>query len=724
MLNNTGNGRESKNSLLQCHLLRGWISTVCSPLIEALAGSTMLLLIFVIISICFYFLLVIITEHEGKNNYIIADCILIISMAFGFLVQLICVCRRSNPIFVQFGKLGHEHSTTYLMAGIYVFGVGTLFTILLRLVVYYHIQEVIAHCQLKNISKMHVADILHSGIKNEVSNTSTHARSLVLFGGFCYTDVAFDVVRLLFTLLQLYFIQTFLEATFARSIFVQFALYHTAMTNCCIWIRYVVKETHLLHHDSFRASIDQFAVKAIKMEEMMTPFILEYSLLAAGLLYTISSQMRKVESSVGIHNSTPHGVSFSISSINTSSVCTIEEYLPTAGLQEGDYAYTPLETESNNYQDLQAAPTQTETNSHQNNRVVTSHQEHREASIQPEVNSHQELQAAPALSEANHHQGYQIVNRHQEYQAASVQPAVSRHHKHQAATSHSEVNRLQEHQINNRHQEDQVAPVQPVVNRHQEHQRALLHSEMNRNHEHQVVNRRQEHQAAPGNQPGLIFGTVCGLLLIASSLMFNNKQNKFNRRSHHFFLAHEGILALLQVVAIFWILKKLQCHKRSVHKYHPEDTLLVIGYIGTIAFHGFAMYSVFSVLLKNNSESESTAILSIVHLLILVISQSLQTILVVISRRYSLTQDQKLSARTIRQLALFMLATNLGFWFLDSFVEMRDNASSSYPSGKNALRDAWSVVTSITYPFVVFYRFHSAEMLYEFWSRFRGKKIQ
>ena len=505
-------------------------------------------------------------------------------MAFGFLVQAGCLLKSSNPKFVQFGKLDHEHSTTYLMAGIYVFGIGTLATIVLRLLIYFHVHEQIIDCQLRNISQIPLVDILQSRVEKVTSN-NTHAKSLLLLGGFCYIDVAFDVVRLLFTLLQLYFIQTFREATFVRSILVQFALYHTIMTNGCVWIRYVVNETHLFQHDEYHSSIDQFTIKAFNVEEIMTPFILEYSLVAAGLLYTISSQMKEMQNSDTLHNDTPL-------------------------LQNGM---------SNILQNAVA-----------------------ENEIGPNEDDPMQIGASD--------------------------------------------------------QEHQVVPVQPDRNSH------------------------EERQGAAGSQPGLICGAFLGLLLPLSSLMFSKGQTKFTKRSHDFFLAYEGALALLQIIVMVWTLNLLQHHRKSVHKLHSEDILLLIGYLGTFAFNWLAIYSVIEVINSHRSDNKGTDILTLTQLLILTISHVLQAILVIISRRYSLIRGQEDSAKKIRQMALFMLTTNLGSWALDSFIEMKGGASSSYPSGKIVLKDAWSVVTSITYPFLVFYRFHSAQMLYELWSRFNIKE--
>ena len=540
------------------------VAVLLSPFQDALGDSVVLWFLYVIVSFFSYFLLLYASENEGKNNYIIADTFLICLISVGILVQARCLCKKSNSEFVQFGMLSHEDSTTYLMAGVYVFGTGTLFTILLRLVTYYHAHESILNCQLYNISQYSMNGILNGGVNHLINTNGTKSKVVVLFGGFCYIDVAFDTTRLLFTLLQLCFIQAFRAATFQNSNFVRFTLYHTMMTNGCIWIRYVVDETSLFKHKTYRSSIDEFVAFASKMEELMIPFILEYSLIAAGLLYTIASHMIKRGHSLPTHGS---------STVVTREDTTMDN------VTGGHNAVIPVRAEE------------------------------------------------------------------------TVQ---------------------------------------------------------------------QRDHAAPGCQLGLICGVFCGLLLLVSSLTFSTNQNKFNRRSHDFFLAYEGLLAILQIISIFWTLRLLQHHDKNAHTLRTEDTLLLIGFIGTFAFHWATAYSVIK-LLADRQENKGSNIFTILHLTVVIISHFLQTVLVIISSRYTLRQEQDLSAMKIRQCILFMLTTNLGFWALDSFVEMKDNASSSYPCGKIVFKDDWITITSLTYPFVVFYRFHSAEMLYDFWSRYRVK---
>ena len=625
------------NNQENCLGLKSFIDKILSPFRVALRDSPLLWIWYVSIMFCIYFLFLYTTEREGNNHNLYADVVLIVSMGFGFVPQTIYLRFKSNEKVVKFERLPRDHSNAYLMAGVYVFGMGTLFTILLRLAIYVHAEEEVVRCIFHNVSQFPVVDMLKAGIQNGTIRNSTKFKPLVFFGGFCEIDIAFDVVRLLFTVVQLFFIQTFRSATFKKSIFVRFTLYHTLLTNGCIWIRYTVDETHLFEHAEYRSSIDRFVTSAFEMEEIMTPFILEYSLVAAGLLYNISAQMKDFDTTEAANRSTssPNG--------NTTQAIKKDDDrikdAPHTSTSSGDGG-NPQEMDGSNRAAGDAYTSPCDAGNPQTKEI-----------------HYRTTDTAHGFASAVHSNSNQEMTLH---------------------TLNIEAAREQSIESTNK--------------------------------------------LAPSSQPGLILGAIGGLLLPVLSLTFGTGDNKFIRISHIVFLSHEGILAFVQSIFVYWILKLLMEHRKSnTHELRSEDTLLLAGYLGTFVFHFITFYSVIMAL-KDGIGDKLTNILTIAHLLFLMISHLLQTILVIISSRYSCERGNIKSAKKIQQLSLFFLTTNLGFWALDSFFEMKNNASSSYPTGKTVLQNEWNIITALTYPFTVFYRFHSAQMFYELWSRFKIKE--
>ena len=537
---------------------------ICKAMRDAMAGSQVPWIMYVFTTLCAFFLTLFVTERGNTHTAIYPDFILIFLMGVGFLVQLVCLLRKNDENFVNFGRLGHLHSNTYLMAGVYVFGTGALVSIALKLQIYYHAYEAIIDCNLPKIHANSMEVIRDNMMRNMTAGNSTN------FDGYCQTEVAYDIARACFTLIQIFFMQTFRTATFSSSGFVKFTLYHTIVANGCIWLKYVLNETNLFRKsDHVFNGFDDITTSAWHTEEFMTPFILEYSLIAAGILQSISSQMQSLVQNMA-HNDGQNG---------QGAVGNV------APLNEGEIAPAPVP----------------------------------------------------------------------------------------------------EHQVSHK--------VKPA-----------------------------------GSQPGLILGAVCGVILVTASLTFKNPETEQSRRSHNFFLAYEGLLAFFQIVVLYLAFQYLQKHDRFEYETRADDTLLFLGFIGIFSFHCLTMVSVCLEFKTDEPNDDNTVyIITIIHLLVLLAGQILQTFLIILSRRYkacTVTRDQRQSCGKIRQCCLFLLTTNLGFWALDTFVEMKDSATSSYPSGPAFFGSDWATVTSLTYPFVVFFRFHSAAMLYEFCSRFDPKDIK
>lgn len=568
--------------------LKGWITHIWVLLGNALAHSMVFWVFYIIVSLCVFFLLLYVTEHEGKNYTLIQSYVLLAFVVVGVVVLLASLLKKSNKNFVQFGQLQNEHSNIYLMAGIYVFGTGTLMTILLHLLVYFHAKEMLISCRYDTIYSRPAQDVFQTGYHNNKTSNST-LDPIDLFGGFCYVSVFIYIARLLFTVLQLFFIQTFRAATFNTTVFSRFTLYHTIVTNACLWIHYLVKETHLFRNDKHAfSSLDGFVSNALGIEEIMTPFILEFSLLAAGVLQTISSHMEKLED--------------------------LKDNQPEMS-KPGNSATT---------------------------------------------------QSSPEKPDC-------------------VVPGTI--HRNPDSDDPEKIVYL----------DDEIGKRGPGSS---------------------------SKTKVAGSKPGLILGTFCGLLLVTSSFTFNSAHTKFSNRSYYLFVSYEGFLAFIHVVILCYILKALSSHKKSDHELCSEHCLLWTGYAGTFAFHFLTLCSIVKGMM-NRSTDQDLGTLTIFHLIFLMISHIIQVGVIITSRNYSPDMQNKgtmVSAGKICQCALFLLTTNLGFWALDSFVEMKDHANSSYPSGKLAFKNDWETITAITYPFVVFFRFHSAEMLFEFWSRFNSVK--
>lgn len=77
----------------------------------------------------------------------------------------------------------------------------------------------------------------------------------------------------------------------------------------------------------------------------------------------------------------------------------------------------------------------------------------------------------------------------------------------------------------------------------------------------------------------------------------------------------------------------------------------------------------------------------------------------------------------VLQVITFLLCSNIALWAFDSFV------GQSWLSQELQLRYlgvlAWGVISRISLPLLVFYRFHSGVLLLEVWQRaYRSSRLQ
>ena len=257
--------------------------SLCTTLGNILSQSNIPWLVyFLFLAIIFF--MIIWTSEKGSiklnTNYI--RLILIVWMILALLGEIYCLGRKKDRSWVRFMNSHSDHSHGYLLTGVYVFGTGSMFMIM----------EFLLSCP-------------HATILFDCFSSSFNRRESKI----CILDIIYDVVRLIFTATQILFLQSFTKATFCQSAFVKWVLFHAMTTNICVWIRYVVVETQIFRNSSdpsqsmkldissvnisSKHESDKVLAEAEEISELLTPFILEYSLIVAGISYAISSQMKK-----------------------------------------------------------------------------------------------------------------------------------------------------------------------------------------------------------------------------------------------------------------------------------------------------------------------------------------------------------------------------------------------------------------------------------------------
>ncbi len=457
--------------------------------------------------------------------------------------------KRKDTKFVIF--TAHEHQASkYLMSSVYAFGGGSLFMTVLFLFAS-------AHC------------------------------------GESYNYVTFNVVRFLYTLVQMLFLQRFSLATFHRCTSLGFLLIHILGTNMSIWIYYLIEETNLYtynphekkHTDCIRSN--KVSGMADDWREYMTPFSMEFCLICAGLIYSMVSAMKHFPSNNRSYETQPTFSNPYIRSLSSMPDSITSRRSSTAGLI-GD-------------------------------------EERVKAEWQREV-----------MSE-------------------SVEPYS-------------------------------------------------------------------------GAYPGFLFGVTVSVIMVVSALVIEQNEDLLNSLLfHHTFLS---LVSISQVVAMVVMTRSLKYHDYESRSFRSDDTLLVISFTGMFAWELLCIISALSGL---ENYKENAAIVILIHNIFNLTAVLVQCIVIIRTLRFKSRikankthklwdrKGTRLAMRKHSQAVIYLFMVNIGYWILDSFFELKHTGYLYYPVGIDFYNGSWHFWSSLLYPLNIFFRFHSATLLFEIWVRFKGQ---
>ncbi|XP_045479135.1 proton channel OtopLc-like isoform X2 [Harmonia axyridis] len=138
-----------------------------------------------------------------------------------------------------------------------------------------------------------------------------------------------------------------------------------------------------------------------------------------------------------------------------------------------------------------------------------------------------------------------------------------------------------------------------------------------------------------------------------------------------------------------------------------DNTLLVVAQTGVF------IYSMFSII-GNCFTSRGSITVSLLAEIFSFIQTSLQTIFVLDSwwRRCSTTEQCQ--EKPGRELITFLIVSNMALWTINS---LEKNKAEFNPDQIAFFGDwAWTIITHISMPLAIFYRFHSTICLFEIWK--------
>lgn len=139
------------------------------------------------------------------------------------------------------------------------------------------------------------------------------------------------------------------------------------------------------------------------------------------------------------------------------------------------------------------------------------------------------------------------------------------------------------------------------------------------------------------------------------------------------------------------------------------DNILLIG-----AQTGMFIYSTFTII-GGQFTMQSSTVLVLVTALASLVQTTCQTIFILDASRRTCVTPEQMKKKPGREIVTFLLVTNLAMWAINTLEKSR---AESHPIQLHFYGLwAWTIITHVSMPLAIFYRFHSTVCLCEVWKR-------
>ncbi|XP_046422990.1 proton channel OtopLc-like isoform X1 [Neodiprion fabricii] len=129
---------------------------------------------------------------------------------------------------------------------------------------------------------------------------------------------------------------------------------------------------------------------------------------------------------------------------------------------------------------------------------------------------------------------------------------------------------------------------------------------------------------------------------------------------------------------------------------------------------GMFIYSTFTII-GGHFTIEKHTVLVLITALASVVQTTCQTIFILDASRRSVATPGQIRRKPGREIVTFLLVTNLAMWAINTLEKSR---AESHPVQLNFYGLwAWTIITHVSMPLAIFYRFHSTVCLCEVWKR-------
>lgn len=146
----------------------------------------------------------------------------------------------------------------------------------------------------------------------------------------------------------------------------------------------------------------------------------------------------------------------------------------------------------------------------------------------------------------------------------------------------------------------------------------------------------------------------------------------------------------------------------STRNFSLDDILLVGAQTGSFLYSTFTIIGAHLTLRRNTILVLITAMASLIE-------TAFQTMFILDASRRSAATPEHMRKKPGREIVTFLLVSNLAMWAINTLEKSR---AESHPIQLHFYGLwAWTIITHVSMPLAIFYRFHSTVCLCEIWKR-------
>ena len=172
-------------------------------------------------------------------------------------------------------------------------------------------------------------------------------------------------------------------------------------------------------------------------------------------------------------------------------------------------------------------------------------------------------------------------------------------------------------------------------------------------------------------------------------------------------------LALIAIIFAFYKIRDMRFH--SDRDNSLDETLLVVALIGQI------VWCVFTIMAGHYNRHSFGGVLVMSTGILILLEAIVQTVFILNGLRRSPLKPYHESKKPGREYITYLLVVNIAMWAINTFEVLRADSNPVALKFYGVL--LWSIISHVSTPLVIFYRFHSTVCLANIWKNAYKLKV-